>query len=65
MTIHEELARELNRGHQERSIPAWAAERTQERTYRARGGRKARTTAVTRSTRVESAREQGAIGCIA
>lgn len=63
MTIHEELAHELYRGHQERSIPAWAAERVQERTYRARVGRNAR--AAQTATRVEGVRGDQAVGCIA
>ena len=62
MTIHEELAHELYRGHQERSLPAWAAERVQERAYRARVGRSVRSAKT--ATLVEGVRADQAIGCI-
>ena len=62
MTLHEELARELFHGHQERSIPAWAAQRTEDH----EPGRRSRVHHSTKTaSRVELVRGDKAIGCIA
>lgn len=61
MTLHEELARELFHGHQELSLPAWAAQRIETREAgRSRSQRVRKTVA-----RVELVRGDKAIGCIA